>query len=142
MRNTSPASERSSATTNQVRALPSAGSSVSATSTSAASAPGFPTYSSALFPRATPIQSTTASAAATTRNAQAAEVTIRVYAIYSRRAMLMTDADLVVAARSGDRVAIRTIHDTYCGRLFDHCSAVLRDPDTAGEVLSETFMLA
>ncbi len=56
--------------------------------------------------------------------------------------MLLTDADLVVAARSGDRAAIRTIHDTYCGRLFDHCSAVLRDPDTAGEVLSETFMLA
>ena len=67
---------------------------------------------------------------------------MRVYAIYSRRAMLMTDADLVAAARSGDRVAIRTIHDTYCGRLFDHCSAVLRDPDTAGEVLVETFMLA
>ena len=56
--------------------------------------------------------------------------------------MLLTDADLVAAARSGNRVAIRTIHDTYCGRLFDHCSAVLRDPDTAGEVLSETFMLA
>jgi DNA-directed RNA polymerase specialized sigma24 family protein len=56
--------------------------------------------------------------------------------------MLLTDADLVVAARSGDRVAIRTIHDTYCGRLFDHCSAVLRDPETAGDVLSETFMLA
>jgi DNA-directed RNA polymerase specialized sigma24 family protein len=56
--------------------------------------------------------------------------------------MLANDADLVLAARSGDRAAIRTIHDRYCGRVFDHCSAVLRDPEVAGEVLLETFMLA
>lgn len=56
--------------------------------------------------------------------------------------MLATETDVVIAARSGDRAAIRTIHDTYCGRLYDHCSAVLRDPETAGDVMLETFMLA
>jgi DNA-directed RNA polymerase specialized sigma24 family protein len=56
--------------------------------------------------------------------------------------MTQTNAELVLAARSGDRAAIRTIHDRYCGKLYDHCSAVLRDPDAAAGILLDTFMLA
>ena len=56
--------------------------------------------------------------------------------------MLSTNEELVQAARSGDRAAIRTIHDRCCGRIYDHCSAVLRDPDLAAAVLLDTFMLA
>ncbi len=53
-----------------------------------------------------------------------------------------SNAELVRLSRSGDRAAIRTIHDRYCGRLYDHGSAVLRDSDAAASVLIDTFMLA
>src|SRR5215210_6609788 len=55
---------------------------------------------------------------------------------------MQTDADLLVLARAGDRHALGAIYDRYADRLYDLCSSVLRDPDTAFDAMVDTFVLA
>lgn len=62
-------------------------------------------------------------------------------AIYALNAM-PDDAELVQATRSGDEDAFAEIYDRYADRVYDFCSAVLRDPERAAAVVLDTFVLA
>jgi hypothetical protein len=55
---------------------------------------------------------------------------------------MLTDAELVASARSGDRGALSEIYDEYADRLYDLCTSVLRDPDAAFDAMVDTFVLA
>ncbi len=55
---------------------------------------------------------------------------------------MLTDAELVASARSGDRGALSEIYDGYADRLYDLCTSVLRDPEMAFDVMVDTFVLA
>jgi DNA-directed RNA polymerase specialized sigma24 family protein len=55
---------------------------------------------------------------------------------------MLTDAELVASARSGDRGALSEIYDGYADRLYDLCASVLRDPEAAFDAVVDTFVLA
>ena len=55
---------------------------------------------------------------------------------------MLTDAELVASARSGDRGALSEIYDSYADRLYDLCTSVLRDPEAAFDAMVDTFVLA
>jgi DNA-directed RNA polymerase specialized sigma24 family protein len=55
---------------------------------------------------------------------------------------MLTDAELVASARSGDRGALSEIYDGYADRLFDLCTSVLRDSEDAFDTMVDTFVLA
>jgi hypothetical protein len=55
---------------------------------------------------------------------------------------MLTDAELVASARSGDRGALSEIYDSYADRLYDLCTSVLRDPEGAFDAMVDTFVLA
>jgi DNA-directed RNA polymerase specialized sigma24 family protein len=55
---------------------------------------------------------------------------------------MLTDAELVASARSGDRGALSAIYDSYADHLYDLCTSVLRDPEAAFDALVDTFVLA
>ena len=55
---------------------------------------------------------------------------------------MLTDAELVASARSGDRGALLEMYDAYADRLYDLCTSVLRDPDAAFDAMVDTFVLA
>jgi DNA-directed RNA polymerase specialized sigma24 family protein len=52
------------------------------------------------------------------------------------------DAELVVAARSGDPDALGDIYDRYTDRIHDFCLSVLRNRDDAAEAMRDTFVIA
>src|SRR5438477_201134 len=55
---------------------------------------------------------------------------------------MLTDAELVASARSGDRGALSEIYDGYADRLYDLCTSVLRDSEDAFDAMVDTFVLA
>jgi DNA-directed RNA polymerase specialized sigma24 family protein len=55
---------------------------------------------------------------------------------------MLTDAELVASARSGDRGALSEIYDGYADRLYDLCTSVLRDPEAAFNAMVDTFVVA
>jgi DNA-directed RNA polymerase specialized sigma24 family protein len=55
---------------------------------------------------------------------------------------MLTDAELVASARSGDRGALSEIYDGYADRLYDLCTSVLRDSENAFDTMVDTFVLA
>ena len=55
---------------------------------------------------------------------------------------MLTDAELVASARSGDRGALSEIYDSYADRLYDLCASVLRHPEAAFDAMVDTFVLA
>ena len=55
---------------------------------------------------------------------------------------MLTDAELVASARSGDRGALSEMYDGYADRLYDLCTSVLRDSDAAFDAMVDTFVLA
>jgi DNA-directed RNA polymerase specialized sigma24 family protein len=55
---------------------------------------------------------------------------------------MLTDAELVASARSGDRGALAEIYDGYADRLYDLCTSVLRDSENAFDTMVDTFVLA
>jgi len=54
----------------------------------------------------------------------------------------MDDAQLVVAARAGDRNAYAAIYDRYADRIHDFCASMLRNRADAADALQETFVVA
>lgn len=54
----------------------------------------------------------------------------------------MDDAQLVVAARAGDRNAYAAIYDRYADRIHDFCASMLRNRADAADALQETFAIA
>ena len=52
------------------------------------------------------------------------------------------DAELVRAARAGDRGAFAAIYDRYADRLHDFCWSVLRDRDEAADATQDAFLVA
>jgi RNA polymerase sigma factor (sigma-70 family) len=54
----------------------------------------------------------------------------------------MDDANLVDAARRGDREAWGLIYDRYADRLHDHCWSILRDEHEASDALHDAFVNA
>lgn len=55
---------------------------------------------------------------------------------------MLTDAELVASARSGDRGALSEIYDGYADRLYDLCTSVLRDSESGFDATVDTFVLA
>jgi hypothetical protein len=55
---------------------------------------------------------------------------------------MLTDAELVASARSGDRGALSEMYDRYADRLYDLCTSVLRNADAAFDAMVDTFVLA
>lgn len=54
----------------------------------------------------------------------------------------MDDAELVVAARSGDDEAFAALYDRYADRIHDFCCSILHDPHEAADAMQDTFVLA
>jgi RNA polymerase sigma factor (sigma-70 family) len=54
----------------------------------------------------------------------------------------MDDAELVAAARAGDRNAWAAIYDRYADRIHDFCASMLRNRADASDALQETFLVA
>ncbi len=54
----------------------------------------------------------------------------------------MDDAELVAAARAGDRNAWAAIYDRYADRVYDFCASMLRNRADASEAMQETFLVA
>jgi RNA polymerase sigma factor (sigma-70 family) len=52
------------------------------------------------------------------------------------------DAELVLAARSGDHGAFADIYDRYADRIHDFCHSILRDRHEAADAMQDTFVLA
>ncbi len=52
------------------------------------------------------------------------------------------DAELAVAAASGDRGALADIYDRYADSLYELCRAILHDPHEASDALQDTFVIA
>ncbi|MCT7367826.1 RNA polymerase sigma factor [Mycolicibacterium llatzerense] len=55
---------------------------------------------------------------------------------------IVSDADLVGAALSGDRMAFAGIYDRYADRLYDFCVGMLRDRDAAADCVQDVFCTA
>jgi RNA polymerase sigma factor (sigma-70 family) len=55
---------------------------------------------------------------------------------------IVSDADLVSAAATGDRRAFAGIYDRYADRLHDFCAGMLRDRDAAADCVQDTFCAA
>jgi RNA polymerase sigma factor (sigma-70 family) len=53
-----------------------------------------------------------------------------------------TDAELAVAATSGDRGAFALIYDRYADKLHDFCVGMLRDRDAAADCVQDAFCTA
>ncbi|HVT76965.1 MAG TPA: sigma-70 family RNA polymerase sigma factor [Acidimicrobiales bacterium] len=53
-----------------------------------------------------------------------------------------TDAELAIAAASGDRDAFADIYDRYADALYELCRAVLGDAHEASDALHDTFVIA
>jgi RNA polymerase sigma factor (sigma-70 family) len=53
-----------------------------------------------------------------------------------------TDADLAIAATSGDRAAFALIYDRYADKLHDFCVGMLRDRDAAADCVQDAFCTA
>lgn len=53
-----------------------------------------------------------------------------------------SDAQLALAASSGDREALGAIYDRYSDTLYELCRAVLRDAHEASDALQDTFVIA
>ena len=53
-----------------------------------------------------------------------------------------SDADLVRACLTGDRVAFAQIYDRYADRLHDFCVGMLRDRDGAADCVQDAFCVA
>jgi RNA polymerase sigma factor (sigma-70 family) len=56
--------------------------------------------------------------------------------------MKMDDAQLVRAARAGDRAAFAALYDRYGDRLHDFCYSILRDRDDAADAMHDAFLIA
>lgn len=54
----------------------------------------------------------------------------------------MDDASLALALRDGDPEAFARIYDTFADRLFTYAITLVRDRDTAADVVHDTFLLA
>ncbi|MDQ1420855.1 MAG: hypothetical protein QOJ52_2817 [Acidimicrobiaceae bacterium] len=54
----------------------------------------------------------------------------------------MDDAQLVAAARAGDRNAWAAIYDRYADRIYDFSASMLRNRADASDVMQETFLVA
>ena len=54
----------------------------------------------------------------------------------------ISDADLVLVARAGDRDAFADIYDRYADRLYGFCFSILRHADDAADAVGDTFVLA
>jgi RNA polymerase sigma factor (sigma-70 family) len=52
---------------------------------------------------------------------------------------IVSDAELACAAAAGDRVAFAGIYDRYANRLYDFCSGMLRDRDSAADCVQDVF---
>ena len=52
------------------------------------------------------------------------------------------DADLVVAARTGDQHAFAAIYDRYADRVFSLCVTLTRDRGIAEDAMADTFLVA
>ena len=52
-----------------------------------------------------------------------------------------SDAELAVAAASGDRHAFAGIYDRYADRLHDFCVGMLRDRDSAADCVQDAFCI-
>ncbi|BBX84277.1 RNA polymerase sigma factor [Mycolicibacterium aubagnense] len=55
---------------------------------------------------------------------------------------IVSDADLVGAALSGDRAAFAGIYDRYADRLHDYCVGMVRDRDAAADCVQDVFCTA
>lgn len=55
---------------------------------------------------------------------------------------IVSDADLVGAALSGDRMAFAGIYDRYADRLHDFCVGMVRDRDAAADCVQDVFCTA
>ncbi len=55
---------------------------------------------------------------------------------------IVSDADLVGAALSGDRLAFAGIYDRYADRLHDFCVGMVRDRDAAADCVQDVFCTA
>lgn len=53
-----------------------------------------------------------------------------------------TDAELAIAASSGDRSAFADIYDRYANTLYELCRAVLGDAHEASDAVHDTFVIA
>jgi RNA polymerase sigma factor (sigma-70 family) len=53
-----------------------------------------------------------------------------------------SDAELVHAARAGDRRAFSTLFERWFDRSYDVAWRIVRNPDTAAEVAQDTFLVA
>jgi RNA polymerase sigma factor (sigma-70 family) len=53
----------------------------------------------------------------------------------------MDDAQLVAAARAGDRSAWAAIYDRYADRIHDFCASMLRNRADASDTMQETFLI-
>lgn len=54
----------------------------------------------------------------------------------------MEDAELVLAARTGDATAVAGIYDTYADRIHDFCCSLLRDTEEGADATQDTFLAA
>ncbi len=52
------------------------------------------------------------------------------------------DAALVTALRAGDEAAFGRLFDAWYDRVFDLSRRIVRDPDTAAEIVQDTFLAA
>ena len=64
-------------------------------------------------------------------------MSVRVY-----RDGVPTDAELAIAAASGDRGAFADIYDRYANSLYELCRAVLGDAHEASDAVHDTFVIA
>ncbi|MDP1793860.1 MAG: sigma-70 family RNA polymerase sigma factor [Acidimicrobiales bacterium] len=55
---------------------------------------------------------------------------------------MVGDAELAVAAASGDRAALADIYDRYADSLHEMCRAVLHDAHEASDAVHDTFVIA
>ena len=55
---------------------------------------------------------------------------------------IVSDADLVGAALSGDRMAFAGIYDRYADRLHGFCVGMVRDRDAAADCVQDVFCTA
>src|SRR6478735_11069990 len=52
------------------------------------------------------------------------------------------DVELVAAMRAGDPQALGLLYDRYADRLFSYAVTLVRDRDTASDVLHDAFLVA
>lgn len=54
----------------------------------------------------------------------------------------VSDAQLAIAAATGDRVALGAIYHRYSARLHDYCMTLVRDHHTAADCVQDVFCIA